>query len=942
MFEFTCPKCEATNQAKTIENGSIVGCQECTHPLRVTSKDGEFSRGKKTFRWSSPLVAGFGGIAGLAVASVVMVIGFANRPANAVERASLHPIEEWARPKEDKVKEPPTPVAPTPTGEEVGMTGEQISKRLLKSVCWILAEENQGGKVALGSGSGTLIDRNQRFVITNEHVANDRSTNVFVLFPIYRGNKLVADNKAYMAEYRAGRAIKAKVVRVEARRDLTLLELETIPEGVVSLRLAAKEAERGQRIHTLGGNPRGNQGQWIHSDGTVRAVNSEKWMYDDGIPREAQIIASTVPINQGDSGGGAVNDRCQLVGVNNAFGGGNSNFRHISLPEVVDFVSAHYKAIGKEWNPPKDDAVAVVVVKDVSRLVGDLGSADKADKIKAANELKDLGPKARKAIPALIALACNQAEGEDVREAAMGALEEMGAPGHDELLAVMEALKETNPPEVRRYAAGALGPLAPKKADAAGALLMTARSDKDAGVREVAIASLAGVVGKMRETARPILLKLLTDAEKVVRRRAFFTLAGYGDPDPAQIDFAREKKNLADSTVSDESRWYSCCLVSLSEQDEVPTLCKTLVPTTEAGLANLVLYSLETKGAKTREVDQALTRALKHKDARVRVRAGQALVRIGYDAILFPAFLEAAGSSDRAVYSGPIRVLVSVSTWSTFDKKEVPALNLTKDALDSIKSALEGKDEIARRLAAYALGSMGAEGAVGVPHLRTAMKKEAKTESRLEMLTALSRIGPAAIKELSDQGETLLDELLEIAREGRGDTKHLQVCAALALARIAPESSQGKLALPVLAKAILLKDAARAQDDEPPRGRGFLAPPMRRNPKTPHPIELELHERARTTLGKGKRDAADVLANICYDTFFAFQTDTAEVKSDKRHARKTTCEVLAKIGPVANGPPYQKLLKRFHKFAGANQEYPDVIDAVKEMRTAISAKADKK
>jgi len=472
----------------------------------------------------------------------------------------------------------------------------------------------------------------------------------------------------------------------------------------------------------------------------------------------------------------------------------------------------------------------------------------------------------------------------------------------------MEALKDTNPPELRRYAVAILATLVAKMTDARSALLIVARSDKDVEVREIAITAMGGVIGKDRDNVRPDLVAWLKDPMKGIRTKAFAALVAWGDPEPAQIDFDREKKTLADESATSESRCYSCRLVLLSERDEIPTLCKALVATTEAGLAETILQVFEIKGSKTKETDQALTRALKHTEPRIQARAAQTLSRIGYHANLFPTFLEAAGRSDRAVSDGAIRALKEAGNWSTFDKKESPKLELTKDSLASLEKALEAENEVARRMAAFALGTMKADGAAAAPKLRAALKKETQPDSQLEMLTAFARMGPPALAALGDQGEALLDELAEIAKNGGKDQK---VCAALALARLAPGSSQGKSALAVLVKAILLKNVAR-EDDTFQRKSSYPAP-MKGLSHTPDPIELELHERAKQALGQGGRAAADALAETCEATFFTFGVKQPALFSDKRHARKTTCEVLARIGPPGDGPSVQKLTKRFTK-----------------------------
>src|SRR5262249_46663252 len=159
-----------------------------------------------------------------------------------------------------------------------------------------------------------------------------------------------------------------------------------------------------------------------------------------------------------------------------------------------------------------------------------------------------------------------------------------------------------------------------------------------------------------------------------------------------------------------------------------------------------------------------------------------------------------------------------------------------------------------------------------------------------------ARMGPDALKALGGQADALLGELSEVALNTRADARAQQTCAAVALVHLSPASSQAKEALPVLARAMLLKNAP-APNDEMAARRGFV-PPTRpgfgRLPRPgPDPIELELHERAKDALVKAGRPAAEALAKTFNNSFFGHVRDSADMQADKRHARKSAFEVLA-------------------------------------------------
>jgi hypothetical protein len=232
------------------------------------------------------------------------------------------------------------------------------------------------------------------------------------------------------------------------------------------------------------------------------------------------------------------------------------------------------------------------------------------------------------------------------------------------------------------------------------------------------------------------------------------------------------------------------------------------------------------------------------------------------------------------------------------------------------------------------------------------LEKEDKSLVRLEMLVAFARMGPDALKELGDKGDALLDRLKEMALDTRADdpSRWQQTCSAITLVSLSPTSDQAKEALPVLARAMLLKNAPVADNGTAPppvigrfRGRGFVQPPRLGQlvpaRQAPDPIELELHERAKGALVKTGRPAAAALAKVFKNSFFGHVRDTADVQLDKRHARKAAFEVLRRIGPgAANLLDVAFILRQIDVYRKQNQEYPEVIAARDEAAAAIARK----
>src|SRR5262249_47531726 len=164
------------------------------------------------------------------------------------------------------------------------------------------------------TGSGSLIDRKERLVLTNERVANLDCTSVVALFPAFRGDTLIEDNPYYQELVQNQKAIPAQVVAVDRKCDLALLHLARLPDDAVPLALAAASVCPGQALHCLGGNPGNSQAQWAFCSGSARLVADQDWDVKDGQARQGRVIDSHLPTNPGDSGGPVIDSRCVLVG----------------------------------------------------------------------------------------------------------------------------------------------------------------------------------------------------------------------------------------------------------------------------------------------------------------------------------------------------------------------------------------------------------------------------------------------------------------------------------------------------------------------------------------------------------------------------------------------------------------------------------------------------
>jgi Trypsin-like peptidase domain len=227
--------------------------------------------------------------------------------------------------------------APSANGQTE--SGEKIYQRTLRGTTWILGLRDGGA----ATGTGALIDVNHKWVITNFHVAGE-ANRILVFFPRFRDGKLIAERSEYQDLLRKGEGIRAKVVFRDQRRDLVLLELDSVPHGAQVIHLARESPSPGQRVHSVG-NPGKSGALWLYTQGTVRQVYEKKWRVRDGsstLEFSARVVETQSPTNPGDSGGPLVNEHGDLVGVTQGMAVDASLLSlFIDVSEVKAFLAAN-------------------------------------------------------------------------------------------------------------------------------------------------------------------------------------------------------------------------------------------------------------------------------------------------------------------------------------------------------------------------------------------------------------------------------------------------------------------------------------------------------------------------------------------------------------------------------------------------------------------------
>jgi S1-C subfamily serine protease/lipoprotein NlpI len=203
--------------------------------------------------------------------------------------------------------------APAPAAD---LTPAEVYRHTLRATAWVVTP-------AKGKGTGWVIDRHRKLLVTNLHVVADADA-VDVIFPAYRDDRLITERRYYTENLRelqrGGRAVSGCVRRTDAARDLALVELDAVPEDVSELALATVPPLPGEELHSVG-NRRDLDQLWSCTAGAVRQTfRTEEGYYWHGrqLAKGAGVVLADSPILEGDSGGPVVNGRGEVVGVASA------------------------------------------------------------------------------------------------------------------------------------------------------------------------------------------------------------------------------------------------------------------------------------------------------------------------------------------------------------------------------------------------------------------------------------------------------------------------------------------------------------------------------------------------------------------------------------------------------------------------------------------------
>ncbi len=200
-----------------------------------------------------------------------------------------------------------------------------------------------GTNKILESGSAWVYDAEKGLIVTNAHVVLNAST--------------------FEAGFDSHSFVRADLVAVDAQDDLAMLKVNS--SGLKTLPMAEEEGiEQGETVYALGFPGNGSSEEnFLNSpfqatEGTLSTLEDEATVSYDAFEQEENensglllkhLYQTTAAVNPGNSGGPLVNDQGELVGVNVARGGGESQNDAISIATVREEVPKLAKGESTAW-----------------------------------------------------------------------------------------------------------------------------------------------------------------------------------------------------------------------------------------------------------------------------------------------------------------------------------------------------------------------------------------------------------------------------------------------------------------------------------------------------------------------------------------------------------------------------------------------------------------
>jgi tetratricopeptide (TPR) repeat protein len=199
----------------------------------------------------------------------------------------------------------------------------------------------EGGD-ATAFASGCLIDRDRRLLLTTAEVLGRKETAI-VTFPVYQGGEPVSEAAFYKANEdllkRKGCRVRGCVLLTDQRRNLAMLELDSVPAEARAVPLAAAGPVPGQVVHVLG-SPRRTAFRWAYAAAGVRQVGRVNLGLFSG-PGDAAVLLLQAVLGEGEGGGPVLDNNGRLVGIVTGKSAPQQQISYaLTRSEIEDFLTA--------------------------------------------------------------------------------------------------------------------------------------------------------------------------------------------------------------------------------------------------------------------------------------------------------------------------------------------------------------------------------------------------------------------------------------------------------------------------------------------------------------------------------------------------------------------------------------------------------------------------
>lgn len=195
------------------------------------------------------------------------------------------------------------------------LPAQQIYDQAIHSVVWIATESGN----SISTGSGVLIDKDRKFIVTNQHVI-DNADRVYVFFPYRDRNGILRKDLDYYLNnvewlvdnnYATG---EARIIAQNVENDLAIVQLDWLPSTAREIQHdfshnVEDSMKRGDKVHILG-NP-GNR-LWNWTQGTFLNQQPSCPVGGSELVGCLEMEGDT---HGGNSGGPVLNGQGILIGV---------------------------------------------------------------------------------------------------------------------------------------------------------------------------------------------------------------------------------------------------------------------------------------------------------------------------------------------------------------------------------------------------------------------------------------------------------------------------------------------------------------------------------------------------------------------------------------------------------------------------------------------------